>query len=323
MRALTHPAAGVTELVTRPDPTPGAGELLVRVSGSAMNRADLLQRDGRYPAPPGWPADIPGLEFSGRVVALGPDVAGWAPGQRVIGLVGGGAHASHVVIPASAALPAPEATDDLDAAAIPEAFLTAWDALVFRARAGAGERVLVHAIGSGIGTAAAQLGRLLRLDIIGTSRTPEKLRRALALGAARGVLTTGNGWAAEVGTVDVVLDTLGAAFLQANLALLAPRGRLVLIGTLTGSSAPSFDIGLVLRRRLEVIGTVMRSRGAPERAHLAARFRREVLPAFDNGTLAPVVDAVIPAARFVEAYDLLASNHTFGKVILDWSDQRD
>ncbi len=322
MRALIHPSPGVTTLVTRPDPVPAQGELLVEVLASGMNRADLLQRDGRYPAPPGWPADIPGLEFAGRVLSCGDGVREWQRGDRVMGLVGGGAHASRALIAADAAMPIPAALDEPAAAAIPEAFLTAWDALMLRARAVPGERVLVHAVGSGIGTAAVQLARMLGLEAIGTSRTPSKLDRAAALGAARGVLTTASDWPARVGHVDVILDTLGAAVFEQNIELLAHRGRLVLIGTLTGGTAHTFELGQALRRRLEIIGTVMRSRPAAERAQLVAQFRRDVLPAFSNGTLEPVIDTVFPASEFDDAYDCLASNHTFGKVILNWAAER-
>ncbi len=175
-------------------------------------------------------------------------------------------------------MPIPAALDDRAAAAVPEVFLTAWDALVLRARAVPGERVLIHAVGSGIGTAAVQLARMLGLEAIGTSRTASKLERAAPLGAARGVLSTASDWPDQVGMVDVILDTLGAAVFEQNIGLLALRGRLVVIGTLTGGTTPNLDLGQLLRRRLEIIGTVMRSRGTAERAQLAARFRQRGAP---------------------------------------------
>lgn len=320
MRALTHPAPGQTMLLEHPDPVPGPGEILVRVHAAGLNRADLLQAAGRYPAPAGWPADIPGLEYAGEVMALGEGVSRWAVGDRVMGLVGGGAHAEQVVVAADEAMAVPPGMAWTDAAAIPEAFLTAWDALVLRGRVGGGERVLCHAVGSGVGTAAVQLAALLGVTLIGTSRTPEKLARCTALGMPHGVLTTDADWPLQVGEpVDVILDALGAGFLGQNLELLAPRGRLVVLGTLTGSVADRLDMGLVLRRRLEVIGTAMRTRGPAERRDLVARFAVEVLPHFVGGGLHPVVDRVVPLAEWAAAHAAMAANETFGKVILDTS----
>jgi putative PIG3 family NAD(P)H quinone oxidoreductase len=324
MRALILPSLTFAE---RPDPIPGEGQLLVRVRAAGLNRADLVQRAGKYPAPPGWPADIPGLEYAGEVAAIGPGVTYFAPGERVMGLVGGGAMAELVVVDQTEALVVPEGMPLTDAAAIPEAFLTAWDALVRQGRAVVGDRVLVHAIGSGVGTAAAQLARVLDLTLIGTSRTPDKLARCRELGMSHGVLTTpppqgGPGqseadWTAQVGDpVDVIVDTLGARFLDANLNLLARHGRLVVLGLLTGRIAERFDMGLVLRNRLTIIGTAMRSRPLEERAELVTRFADEILPHFERELLHPVVDRVLPMAEAAAAYDLLASNATFGKLVL-------
>ena len=177
----------------------------------------------------------------------------------------------------------------------------------------------VHAIGSGVGTAAAQLARLLEVVLIGTSRTPEKLARCLPLGMTHGVLTTDADWPAQVGDpVDVIVDTLGAAVLDANLALLAKRGRLVILGTMTGARATGIDLGLVLRQRLEIIGTAMRVRSLAERGELVGRFSTEVLPHFGGGKLRPIVEAVVPMRDAARGYDLLAGNTTFGKVVLAW-----
>lgn len=316
MRILTLPSL---ELAERDAPTPAAHEILVAVRAVGLNRADLLQRAGRYPAPPGWPDDVPGLEYAGEVVALGGAATRWRVGDRVMGLVGGGAAAERLAVHELEALRIPDGMSFADAAAIPEAFLTAWDALVLRGRAQAGERVLIHAIGSGVGTAAAQLGRMLDLVVIGTSRTPDKLTRCARLGMTLGVLTSAPDWVAQVGEpVDVVIDVLGAEALAQNLFLLARRGRMVVLGTLTGAQAPGIDLGLVLRQRLELVGTVMRTRGAEERADLVARFAAEVLPQFGRGVLRPIVERVVPMARAGEGYELLASNATFGKVVLQW-----
>ena len=319
MRAITHPAPDVIELAERPDPVPGAQQILIAVRAAGLNRADLHQRAGRYPAPPGWPADIPGLEYAGEVRAVGSGVTRWRVGERVMGLVGGGAHAEMVAVDERETMRIPTAMSFTDAAAIPEAFLTAWDAMVLRGRAIAGDRLLMHAIGSGVGTAATQIGRALDFVIIGSSRTAEKLDRCRALGMTAGVLTSDADWPAQVGDpVQVIVDTLGAAALAQNLGLLAPRGRLVVLGTLTGGSAPGIDLSLVLRKRLEIIGTAMRGRPLEERIVLVARFVREVLPMFDDGRLAPIVDRVVPMREIAEAHRVLQANQTFGKIVLTW-----
>ncbi len=315
MRAILLPDLA---LVERPAPRPGEGELLVSVRAVGLNRADLLQRLGRYPAPPGWPTDVPGLEYAGVVTALGEGVTRFAIGDRVMGLVGGGAMVEQLVIHEAEAIRVPDRLGDIEAAAVPEAFLTAWDALVIRGRAVAGDRVLFHAIGSGVGTAALQFAPLLGVTMIGTSRTADKLERCRALGMHHGVLTTDDDWPTAVGApVQLIIDTLGAKALTANLGLLAPLGRLVVLGTMTGSET-TIDLGVVLRKRLSIIGTAMRNRGAAERRALMARFDAEVLPHFASGALTPLVEAVVPMTEAVRGYDLLAGNTTFGKVVLAW-----
>jgi|CXWL01.1.fsa_nt_gi NADPH:quinone reductase-like Zn-dependent oxidoreductase len=315
MRVLLLPDLA---LVERPAPRPAEGELLVAVRAAGLNRADLLQRRGRYPAPPGWPTDVPGLEYAGVVTAVGTGVTRFAVGDRVMGLVGGGAMAEQLTVHEDEALLVPDRLTDAEAAAILEAFLTAWDALVLRGRAEPGDRVLFHAIGSGVGTAALQFAPLLGVTMIGTSRTPAKLERCLALGMHHGVLTTAEEWPAAVGApVQVIIDTLGAGALAANLGLLAPLGRLVVLGTMTGNEA-AIDLGVVLRNRLTIVGTAMRNRAAEERRGLMARFRMEVLPLLATGALSPLVEAVVPMAEAARGYDLLAGNGTFGKVVLAW-----
>ncbi len=315
MRTLLLPDLA---LVERPDPQPAQGELLVAVRAVGLNRADLLQRLGRYPAPPGWPADIPGLEYAGVVTAVGHGVTRFAVGDRVMGLVGGGAMVEQLVVHEDEALAVPDRLSDVEAAAVPEAFLTAWDALVLRGRATPGDRVLIHAIGSGVGTAALQFAPLLGVTMIGTSRTAEKLSRCAALGLHHGVLTTDDQWPAAVGDpVQVIIDTLGAKALAQNVGLLAPLGRLVVLGTMTGGEA-TIDLGVVLRKRLSIIGTAMRNRGPEERRALMARFRVEVLPHLADGTLSPLVEAAVPMAEAARGYDLLAGNSTVGKVVLRW-----
>jgi len=236
-----------------------------------------------------------------------------------MGLVGGGAHAEFVVVDEREAIAVPSGMSYTDAAAIPEAFLTAWDALVFRGRAVDGDRVLVHAIGSGVGTAAAQLGRELDLAIIGTSRSADKLERCRALGMVHGVLTNDSDWPARVGDpVQVIIDTLGANAFEQNLALLAVKGRLVVLGTMTGGKAPGLDLSLVLRKRLSIVGTAMRVRSLDERIDLVARFSERVLPMFVDGRLKPIVDRTVPMRQIETAHQAMQQNETFGKIVLAW-----
>jgi NADPH:quinone reductase len=234
-----------------------------------------------------------------------------------MGLVGGGAHADLLVVDEHEVMAMPPGMSFVQAAAIPEAFLTAWDAIVIHGRAAPGERILMHAIGSGVGTAAVQLARVFGLELIGTSRTAAKLERCAVLGLRNGVLTTEVDWPAKVGDlIDVLVDPLGAEFFAQNLALLANQGRMIVLGTMTGAIGPAIDLGALLRRRLEIIGTAMRIRRSGERARLVARFTEEVLPFFRDGSLVPVVDSVLDAADAAAAYNLLAGNTTFGKIIL-------
>jgi NADPH2:quinone reductase len=314
MRALILPSLSID---SRPDPVPRDGQILVRVHAAGLNRADLSQRAGKYPAPPGWPEDIPGLEYAGEVAAVGRGVTYWSLGDRVMGLVGGGAQAEYVVVHQAEAIAVPDRMTYVEAAAIPEAFLTAWDAMVRQARVRGGERVLVHAIGSGVGTAAAQLADVLGVTVIGTSRTADKLERARELGMEHGVLTTDTDWVAQVGDpVNVIIDTLGAEYFDANLSLLGPGGRLVVLGMLTGAVAGRIDLGRVLRQRLTIVGTAMRVRSAPERAELVQRFVGDMLPHLNSGQLHAVVETSVPWAEAAAAYELLGSNVTFGKVVL-------
>ena len=324
MLAITFAPDGAIALAERPTPEPGPAQVRVRVRAAGLNRADLLQRRGGYPAPPGWPADIPGLEYAGIVDVLGPgaDGAGWQPGDRVMGLVGGGAQAEFVVVNATELLPVPEGLTLEEAAAVPEAFLTAWDALVARGRTVAGERVLIHAVGSGVGTAAVQLARRLGAEPVGTARSAWKLERAMPLGLAEGIDTREGGFRGKLrAPVDVILDVLGGAAFADNLDALAPRGRLVLLGLLQGATAEEAPLELVLRRRLEVIGTVMRTRAAGERAELVRDFRARVLGGFaaDGGVrLRPVVGGTWPMADLAAAHAALEGGTIFGKAVVAW-----
>jgi putative PIG3 family NAD(P)H quinone oxidoreductase len=325
MRAVIYTGAGGTEVITLgevPRPEVRPGHIRVRVHAAGLNRADLMQRRGQYPAPSGWPADIPGLEYAGEVEAVrGP--SRWKVGDRVMGLVGGGAQAELVVVHQDEALRIPDGMSYAEAAAIPEAFLTAYDALVTRGRLAAGERVLIHAVGSGVGTAAAQIARHLGGTVLGTSRSAGKLARALVYGLDVGIDTSRSNITEAVGDpVHVILDVLGGPALADNLAILAPRGRLVLLGFLAGSRA-TVDLGPILRKRLEVIGTVMRSRTGEERAALVREFSQRMLPLFDQridhaAPLRPVLERTYLMTELAEAHRLMEGNETFGKVVVTW-----
>ncbi len=327
MRAVVYAGAGGPEVITigevpRPEVQPG--HIRVRVRAAGLNRADLLQRRGNYPAPSGWPADIPGLEYAGEVEAV-RGVHRWKMGDRVMGLVGGGAMAELVTVHEDEALPIPDSLSYEAAAAVPEAFLTAYDALVTRGRLATGERVLVHAVGSGVGTAAAQIAKHLGATVVGTSRSAGKLARAVVYGLDVGIDTSRAPFRDQVGEpVNVVLDVLGGPALADNLRVLAPRGRLVLLGFLAGSTA-SVDLSPILRKRLEVIGTVMRTRPLEERRPLVREFVERMLPLFDQrvdhaASLRPVVERTFAMTELADAHRLLEANETFGKVVVRWED---
>jgi len=325
MHAAVYTGAGGPEVIAfhdRPDPVPGDDEIVVRVRAAGLNRADLLQRMGRYPAPPGWPTDIPGLEYAGEVADVGRGVTRWHPGERVMGLVGGGAHAERVVVHQDEALTMPAGMPFHEAAAIPEAFLTAFDALTIRARLDTGDRVLIHAAASGLGTAAVQLAKYLGATVVGTSRSAGKLVRLAEYGLDHAIDTSRVSFRESLDTpVDVILDVLGAEAFVDNVAALAPRGRLVLLGTLTGARGEA-DLGMVLRKRIQIIGTVMRSREREERLPLMRTFGSIVGPLFESGAeppaLRPVIGTVLPMRQLAEAHELMARNETFGKVVLEW-----
>jgi NADPH2:quinone reductase len=310
----------VLELREVEEPRPGRGEVRVRVRATAVNRADLLQRMGAYPAPPDAPPDIPGLELAGEVDAVGEGVVELAPGDRVFGLCGGGAYAEAVVVPARTAIAMPAGLSFTDGAAVPEAFITAWDALVTQAGLAAGETVLVHAVGSGVGTAAVQIARAIGARSIGTARTADKLARARALGLDHGVLVEDGKFAAAVmeasAGADVVLELVGGSHLVEDLACVAPRARIMLVGLLAGARA-DVDLRVVLNKRLRLTGTVLRARPLEEKIAASQAFARHVVPLLARGVLRPIVDRVLPLAAAGEAHGYVASNQGFGKVVLE------
>lgn len=328
MRAIVITRPGGPEVLEeqeRPVPQPGPGEVRVRVRASALNRADLLQRRGRYPAPPGAPQDIPGLEFVGEVDANGEASGLWAIGNRVMGITGGGAHSEYVVVHERQAMRVPHNLSWEEAAAIPEAFLTAHDALFHRLDLGMGERLLIHAVGSGVGTAALQLAVAAGAIVYGTSRTPDKLRQAEAMGLELGIDSSQGDWVKRVeqatdgAGVHAVLDLVGGDFLEGNLRVLSSCGKVAVVGTMAGAKT-DLDLTLLLRKRLQITGTALRSRPLEEKIALAREFSKGVLPLFASGRIRPLVDRVFSFADIADAHRQMEANQTFGKLVLVWDE---
>jgi NADPH2:quinone reductase len=324
VRIAAHEGAGRLEVSEVERPRARADRVRVRVRAAGLNRADLLQKRGRYAAPPGAPADIPGLEFAGEVEQVGEEGRMWRHGQRVFGITAGGAQAEYVVVPESHLAGIPEGLSFEEAAAVPEVFITAHDALFTQAGLRTGERVLIHAVGSGVGTAAAQLARAAGAGAVyGTARTPQKIERAREFGMDEGVVVNDDPrafinsvgrWTGGEG-VNVILDLVGSSYLEANLEALASHGRLLLVGTLGGVSAP-LNFRHVMAKRLHVIGTVLRARSVEEKSAAVRRFAAEVVPLFARGRLRPVIDQTFGLKDVDAAYARLESNETFGKVVL-------
>ena len=326
MRAavITRPGGPeVLEVQERPAPDPGASEILVSVRASALNRADLAQREGNYPAPPGAPPDIPGMEFAGEVSGVGVDVTAWRPGDRVFGIVGGGGNAESLVTDAQSVARIPDRLSWTDAAAIPEVFITAHDALFTQAALQRNERVLIHAVGSGVGLAATQLVRAYGAIPYGTARTADKIDRARDFGLEHGIVVGDD--ASIIATAfdahiqgkgfEVTLDLVGGPYLAASIHAAARRGRIMLIGTVAGRSA-TVPVGMILGKRLMLRGTMLRARSLDEKRAATAAFVRDVLPLLASGTVRPTVDRVYELDEIGAAHERLASNATFGKVVL-------
>ena len=324
MRAIVIPQfgeAGVLRLDSVPDPDPSPREVLVDVRISGVNRADLLQRRGLYPPPPGE-SEVPGLEFAGVVEWVGAAVTRWQPGDRVMGIVGGGGYAERVVVDERVAVRVPAGVGMTVAGAIPEVYMTAYDAVFRQAGLRSGETLLVHAAGSGVGTAAVQLARRAGARTIGTSRTPAKLERAAEMGLGLG-LDGGEAWDEGVMEAtggrgaDVILDLVGAPYLARNQAAIAVGGRHVVVGVPGGSRA-GIDLRALMVRRARLFGTVLRARGVAEKAALAREFGAEVVPGFVDGSLAPVIDRIFPVTEAAEAHRRMEANRNFGKIVMAW-----
>ena len=320
MRAIVVKAPGgpeVLELGEVPDPRPGPGELLVRVRAAGVNRADLLQRLGRYPPPPGEPETL-GLEIAGEVLE---PAAPFQRGDRVMALLGGGGYAELARVPAAHALPIPEGMGVAEAAAIPEAFLTAWLNLFMLGRLAPGEVVVVHAAASGVGSAALQLCRGVASTVLATA-SPGKHAACLELGAthvlARQEVPTGLAEAVRRAAgrgADLIFDLVGASYLEADVAALGLQGRLCCISSMGGSKG-TLDVGVLLTRRLTVMGSTLRTRSPAQKAKLVADFAQKALPRFRTGQLRPVVGRTYPLAQAREAHAALERNEVVGKIVL-------
>jgi putative PIG3 family NAD(P)H quinone oxidoreductase len=320
MRAIVYDRPGdpaVLRLDEAPDPAPAPGELLVRVRASAVNRADLLQRRGAYPPPPGA-SPILGLELAGEVLRpAGP----WREGDRVMAVVTGGGYAELAAVPAEVAMPIPDGLSFEQAAAIPEAFLTAFLNLFTLGRLRAGEAALIHAGASGVGSAAIQLARAAGARVFATAGSAEKLALCRELGAELAINYREGPFQERVAAatggrgVDVLLDFVGAPYWDANLTALAPHGRLMLIGFLGGSRG-ELDLGPIMAKRLVVTGTTLRRTPLDQKAALAAAFVAFAMPRFAGGELRPVIDSVLPLEQAADAHAALEANRNAGKVVL-------
>jgi NADPH:quinone reductase len=302
-------------LEERPDPVPGSQEVLVASPFGALNPADLAQRAGRYPAPPGAPQDVPGMEVCGRVVACGDAVLSWSVGDRVFGLVGGGGLADRVAVHERHVVAVPERMEDEEAAAVPEAFLTAHDAIVTQAGLKSGEILLVNGASGGVGTAAVQIGLLVGARVFASVRSEGAGRRLAELGAVVVSPTDAHERVRAAGGADVVLELVGAPNLEADLEALATKGRVAIVGTGAGAEAP-LSLRMLMGRRARIFGTMLRARPLDEKAAAVQAFGRELVPALADGRLVGLVDRVFAAEEVEDAFAYMAQPGKFGKVLL-------
>jgi len=310
----------VLQLADVPDPVAGPGEVLVEIAGAGVNRADLMQRQGLYPPPPGAPP-YPGLECSGRIAALGADVDGWQLGDEVCALLGGGGYAEKVAVPAGQLLPRPAGVTLTDAAGLPEVACTVHANIFDRAGLAPGETLLVHGGASGIGTMAIQLARAHGVRVACTAGTPGKLERCRELGADLAINYASDDFVEAVldftggSGADVILDIMGASYLPRNLAALATGGRLEVIGTLGGGRG-ELDLGLLMRKRASVQSASIRARPPAEKAAIVAEVREHVWPLVEAGKVNPVIDRILPLAEAAEAHRLVEASAHVGKILL-------
>jgi NADPH2:quinone reductase len=310
----------VLKLGRRPVPRPGPGAILIKVAGAGVNYPDLLQRQGRYPPPPGA-SDIPGLEVAGEVVAVGEGIAGVCVGERVCALVAGGGYAEYCVAPAPQCLPVPKGMDDIAAAAIPEAFFTVWANVFERGCLKSGETLLVHGGSGGIGTTAIQLGRAFGARVFATAGSPEKCAVCESLGAEKAIDHRREDFVAVVRErtggrgADVILDILGGEDTARNIECLALDGRLVQIAFLKGPKA-GVNLTPIIQRRLTLTGSTLRPRTVEEKGAIAWALRGSVWPMLDRGTVRPLVHKTFPLAQAAEAHRLMEARQHVGKIVL-------
>ncbi len=315
-------AAEVLKIVEREKPVVGKDELLVKVCAFGLNRADIAQRLGRYPAPQGVPADVPGLEYAGEVEAVGDSVSKFKKGDRVFGLVGGGSYQEYLLVHAETAMPIPKDISFAHAAAYPEAFVTAFDAMVLQGKLKPGMKVLISAVGSGVGLAAAQIAKLYRAQALGTSRTQDKLDRAKAL--------IGEGFTAlkcdkdasfsrqvkeSFGDIDLFVELVGGKYVEEDIKCAAAKATIMLIGLL-GGTLTELSLNLILMKRLKLIGTSMRSRTLEEKIALTKRFESELLPFIASQELQANLDCTMPFEQIVQAHKMMEADANFGKIVM-------
>ena len=323
MRAVEISQPGPPEVlkpVDRPDPVPGTGEVLIRVAAAGVNRPDILQRRGAYPPPPGA-SDLPGLEVSGTIEALGEGVTEWRVGDRVCALLSGGGYATLCVAPAVQCLPIPPAMDFASAAAVPETFFTVWTNVFDRGRLKAGEIALFHGGSSGIGTTAIQLAVARGARVFATAGSDDKCRACEQLGAERGINYKTEDFVASIKDatggrgVDLILDIVGGDYIARDLAALAVDGRLVVIGFMGGDTA-TLDFRRILGRRLTITGSTLRPRSAAEKGEIAAVLKSEVWPLLEKGIVRPIVYRTFPLDDAAAAHRLMESSEHVGKIVL-------
>ena len=328
MTYITHGAGGGPEVLVPakgPLPQPKADEVLIRVLAAGVNRPDVAQRKGEYPPPPGA-SPIIGLEVAGEVVAAGPEVREWKPGDKVCALANGGGYAEYCAVPAAQCLPWPKGFDAIRAAALPETFFTVWANLFGHGRLAAGETVLVHGGTSGIGVTAIMLAKAFGARVLATAGSDAKCQACLDLGADAAINYRTQDFVEEVKRLtggrlaDVVLDMVGAAYFQRNLRCLAMDGRLVMIAFLGGHEAEKVDLRPIMLRRLTVTGSTMRPRTTAEKGAIAAALRDKVWPLLDQGRCAPPIFKVFPLAEAAAAHALMESSQHIGKIVLKVAD---
>ena len=310
---------------------PKGKEVLVNVKAAALNRADIMQREGHYPAPKGFPERILGLEFAGEVAETGDGATNFKIGDRVFGITAGGAQAEFLSTDESLLARIPDNLNFTEAAGVPEAFITAHDAIFTQGNLREGETLLIHAVGSGVGLAALQLAKAKNIKTFGTSRTADKLVKCDELGLDCGIVANADlsegknpNYFAEIieyqndgKGADVILDLVGAKYFAANLVSLNLKGRLILVG-LTGGTTAEFNLGLALAKRAKIIGTILRSRSVEEKAEATQAFVRDVLPLLAEGKIKPNLDKVFQVEDVIQAHEYLESNASFGKVVLEF-----